>query len=287
MQEFISLYNEHKSEIEKFLIETICNNAQLLHLDTYQLRKFYSIFSCLELVYTANSDYIQTSPNIYKNKLNEAAKGKNRIYLVSQVARQEQGVSVTPPYISSATGEFCVTVMVEDNGSFFFFDFNVVSLLTRLGLVELHPVFNKVTKSFYLLIGLSLMFFSIMSIGYAFYDYFIQWMHPADYTLESVFKPIVALTMGLAIFDLSKTLLEREVFFKAYSDKKDESRLLSKFLIAIIIALSIEALMVVFKIALNDPTMMLHALYLIIGIALIILSLALYSRWVKVPSNTK
>ena len=287
MQEFISLYNEHKSEIEKFLIETICNNAQLLHLDTYQLRKFYSIFSCLELVYTANSDYIQTSPNIYKNKLNEAAKGKNRIYLVSQVARQEQGVSVTPPYISSATGEFCVTVMVEDNGSFFFFDFNVVSLLTRLGLVELHPVFNKVTKSFYLLIGLSLMFFSIMSIGYAFYDYFIQWMHPADYTLESVFKPIVALTMGLAIFDLSKTLLEREVFFKAYSDKKDESRLLSKFLIAIIIALSIEALMVVFKIALNDPTMMLHALYLIIGIALIILSLALYSRWVKVPETKK
>jgi hypothetical protein len=57
--------------------------------------------------------------------------------------------------------------------------------------------------------------------------------------------------------------------------------LLSKFLIAIIIALSIEALMVVFKIALNDPTLMLHALYLIIGIALIILSLAFYSHWVK------
>ncbi|AZR82488.1 hypothetical protein [Thiomicrospira sp. S5] len=281
MQEFISLYNEHKPEIEKFLVETICNNAQLMSLETKGAQQFYTIFSCLELIYIADSEYIQTSPNIYKNKQSDAAIGKNRSYLVSHVDHEEQGVSVTSPYISSATGESCVTVIVSANGRFFFFDFNVVSLLMRLGLLELHPVFNKVTKSFYLAIGLSLMFFSIMSIGYAFYDYFLQWRHPDTYTLESVFKPIVALTMGLAIFDLAKTLLEREVFFKAYSDKKDESRLLSKFLIAIIIALSIEALMVVFKIALNDPTLMLHALYLIIGIALIILSLAFYSHWVK------
>lgn len=84
--------------------------------------------------------------------------------------------------------------------------------------------------------------------------------------------------MGLAIFDLAKTLLEREVFFKAYSDKQNESRLLSKFLTAIIIALSIEALMVVFKTALHDPSQMLYALYLIIGVTLIILSLAIYSK---------
>lgn len=122
------------------------------------------------------------------------------------------------------------------------------------------------------------MFFSLMSIGYAFYDYIVQLMYPKKYSLESVFKPIVALTLGLAIFDLAKNLLEREVLFKTYSDKKDETRLLSKFLTAIIIALSIEALMVVFKIALNDPSQMLYALYLIIGIALIILSLTLYSK---------
>ncbi|MPQ96282.1 hypothetical protein F8R15_21090, partial [Thioclava sp. JE_KL1] len=153
-------------------------------------------------------------------------------------------------------------------------------LLTRFGLVERHPLFNQVTKSFYLVIGLSLMFFSIMSIGYAFYDYVIQLNHLAQYSLESIFKPIISLTMGLAIFDLAKTLLEREVFFKAYSDKKDDARLLAKFLTAIIIALSIEALMVVFKVALNDPAQMLYALYLIVGIALIILSLAFYNKFV-------
>ena len=52
---------------------------------------------------------------------------------------------------------------------------------------------------------------------------------------------------------------------------------LMKFSIAIIIALSIEALMVVFKIALHDYSQMIYALYLIIGIALIIVSLGIYS----------
>jgi hypothetical protein len=280
MQEFISLYNENREDIEKFLIETLRNNGQIMHNNEVEIQRFFRVFPSLELVYVTDSDFVQVSSNIYKNRRVEEAKGKNRAYLVSKVEPKEQNVSISSPYISSATGETCVTVLFYGEDYNFFFDFNLTTLLTRFGLVERHPLFNQFSKGFYFIIGLSLTFFSVMSIGYAFYDYFLQLVHPAEYSLESVFKPIVALTMGLAIFDLAKTLLEREVFFKAYSDKKDESRLLSKFLSAIIIALSIEALMVVFKTALNDPTQMLYALYLIIGVALIILSLALYNKLV-------
>ncbi|WP_178861764.1 PDC sensor domain-containing protein [Thiomicrorhabdus cannonii] len=280
MQEFISLYNENREDIEKFLIETLRNNGQIMHNNEAEIQRFFRVFPSLELVYVTDSDFVQVSSNIYKNRRVEEAKGKNRAYLVSKVEPKEQNVSISSPYISSATGETCVTVLFYGEDYNYFFDFNLTTLLTRFGLVERHPLFNQFSKGFYFIIGLSLTFFSVMSIGYAFYDYFLQLVHPAEYSLESVFKPIVALTMGLAIFDLAKTLLEREVFFKAYSDKKDESRLLSKFLSAIIIALSIEALMVVFKTALNDPTQMLYALYLIIGVALIILSLALYNKLV-------
>ena len=286
MQEFIRLYNAHQSEIEKFLIETLRNNCHLMNPGVETLKQFYSVFPSLELVYTTDGAYIQNSPNIYPNAIGQEALGKNRQYLVTRVSTKDQEVSLTAPYISSATGKSCVTMMISEGETTYFFDFSVVEVLRRLGLVELHPLFNKITKSFYFGIGLSLMFFSLISIGYAFYDYFWQWLVESTYDLESVFKPIVALTMGLAIFDLAKTLMEREVFFKAYADKKDESRLLSKFLIAIIIALSIEALMVVFKIALNDPAQMLYALYLIIGIALIILALAFYSKWNSPQSVT-
>ena len=285
MQEFITLYSQHRTEVEQFLIETLRHNGHLLSDDEKVLQKYFGILPSLELVYITNSEYEQLSGNVYRDRIVFESKGAARDYLLSKVKQREEDFFISQPYISSATGESCITVMLIRDEQYVFFDFNLLRLLTRFGLVERHPAFNLVTKSFYLMIGVSLMFFSLMSIGYAFYDYFLQWLAPEPYTLESVFKPIVSLTMGLAIFDLAKTLMEREVFFKAYSNQKDEFRLLSKFLIAIIIALSIEALMVVFKIALNDPTQMLHALYLIIGVALIILSLALYSRW-KTPSKS-
>ncbi len=281
MQEMITLYNQNKSEIEKFLIETIRNNGHIMHYELEEMQQFFSIFSSLELVYVADKSFNQISPNIKRDSIDESSIGKNRTYLISKVETKDESVAITTPYTSSATGEPCVTLMYSSDDQYFFFDFNITILLTRFGFLERHPLFNRVTKYFYLAIGVSLMFFSLMSIGYAFYEYLVNELFaPANYSLESVFKPIIALTMGLAIFDLAKTLLEREVFFKAYSDKKDESRLLLKFLTAIIIALSIEALMVVFKIALDDPTQMIYALYLIVGVSLIILSLSVYSKFV-------
>lgn len=278
MQEFIRLYNQNREDIERFLIETIRINGQFMTPDAERVTRFFGLMPSLELVYITDPNYIQISNNISKQKSDPSGIGKNRDYLVSKMTHSEDQTSVSAPYVSLATDQACVTVMVLWDKHYYFFDFNLTNLLSRFGLVERHPVFNQVSKIFYLGIGVSLIFFSLMSIGYAFYDYFLQFVTPSIYTLESVFKPIVALTLGLAIFDLAKTLLEREVFFKAYSDKQNESRLLSKFLTAIIIALSIEALMVVFKTALHDPSQMLYALYLIIGVTLIILSLAIYSK---------
>ena len=69
----------------------------------------------------------------------------------------------------------------------------------------------------------------------------------------------------------------QEVFFKSYSkNSKVETKILTKFLTTIIIALSIEALIVVFKIALNDYVQMINAFYLIAGIALILISLTIF-----------
>ena len=279
MQEFIEIYENHKAEIEKFLIETLHSNGQYLHPELDELENFYKVMPSLELIYVTDSSYTQVSENLMRNKRNLAAKGRNRRYLFEKMHQPDKMIYSGDPYISTATGESCITLMAKVEGHFIFFDFNLVKLLMRFGLLEHHAAFDMVTRGFYMLIGVSLMFFALMSIGYAFYDYVVELLSPPEYSLEDVFKPIIALTMGLAIFDLAKTLLEREVFFKPYADKKvDEQRLLSKFLTAIIIALSIEALMVVFKTALHDTSQMLYALYLIIGVSLIILSLAYYNK---------
>lgn len=184
---------------------------------------------------------------------------------------------VSAPYISSATGNTCITVAKEEGGFIYLLDFELTVLLQRLGLVNIHKQFNMVSKSFYLLTGNIMMILALFTVGYALFDFFDSLFIKTNLSIESIFKPVIALTLGLAIFDLAKTVLEQEVVFKSYSKNgKAEYKVLIKFSITIIIALLIESLMVVFKIAIADYHQMIHALYLVGGVSLLIVAVGLF-----------
>jgi len=281
MKEFIAIYHENQDDIEKFLISTLNHNDTILSEERKGFKKVFSTFPSLELIYVTDEDFIQTSSNYGRKKVDAKAKNKDRNYLQSKIKQKDDAYYISEPYISSANGHICITVMKDEDYSHVFMDFSLVKLLSRLGLIELHPVFNDFNKLFYQVVGFSLMAFAIFSIIYAIAGYISGVVINQDFSLEGLFKPIVAVTLGLAIFDLAKTVLEREVFFKNYTKETDDGKILTKFSVAIIIALSIEALMVVFKIALHDYSQMIYALYLIIGIALIIVSLGVYGFLTK------
>jgi hypothetical protein len=186
-------------------------------------------------------------------------------------------ISISTPYISSATGRTCITVVKEENNKVFFLDFTLVSLLERLGLIEIHKEFNFISKSFYFVTASMMVLLALFTIGYSFFEFVDAVIFKSGLSIESIFKPVIALTLGLAIFDLAKTILEQEVVFKSYSkNSRIEYKVLSKFIITIIIALLIESLMVVFKIALDDYSQMINAVYLIGGVSLLIISLGLF-----------
>jgi len=277
VKEFIKVYEDNQEDIEKFIITTLKNNGSILAEISSNYKKVFKIFPSMELLYVTDLEYTQCAPNVFRNKTEVSAKGKSRAYLSTKVVQKEEDFFISTPYLSSTTGRTCITVMKKEDDKYIFIDFRLSALLGRLGLVELNPSFNKFTTFFYKAVGFSLMAFAFFAIIYAIFGYFSSIFISGDFTLDAIFKPIVALTLGLAIFDLAKTILEREVFFKNYSKESEDANVLTKFSIAIIIALSIEALMVVFKIALHDYSQMIHALYLIIGIALIIVSLGIYS----------
>jgi len=277
VKEFIKVYEDNQEDIEKFIITTLKNNGSILAETSSNYKKVFKIFPSMELLYVTDLEYTQCAPNVFRNKTEVSAKGKSRSYLSTKVVQKEEDFSISTPYLSSTTGRTCITVMKKEDDQYIFIDFRLSALLGRLGLVELNPSFNKFTTFFYKAVGFSLMAFAFFAIIYAIFGYISSIFISGDFTLDAIFKPIVALTLGLAIFDLAKTILEREVFFKNYSKESEDANVLTKFSIAIIIALSIEALMVVFKIALHDYSQMIHALYLIIGIALIIVSLGIYS----------
>ncbi|MEA1982896.1 MAG: hypothetical protein U9N39_05065 [Campylobacterota bacterium] len=283
MQEFMQTYKTNIDDIENFLIETIKNTGNLLDKKDTKFETFFKAFPSLDLVYICSKeDFIQNSPNIYRNSVSKTQVGSDRKYLLSKIQLNEKSISVSAPYISSATGQTCVTVAKEENGMIVLLDFDLVVLLQRLGLVNVHKQFNLVSKTFYMITANVMMILALFTVGYALYDFFHSLFVKELMSIESIFKPVIALTLGLAIFDLAKTILEQEVIFKSYSKNgRAEYKVLIKFSITIIIALLIESLMVVFKIAIADYHQMIHAFYLVGGVSILVVSLGLFIYFTK------
>lgn len=278
MKEFIDIYRSNREEIEQFIRETLENIGALKRHEAKKYKKLFDIFPSLELIYLCDSQTMeQISPNIYRNKQSLQAKGRDRSYLLKSLTLENEAINITKPYVSSATTNTCITAIKQEGEHIIFLDFDLGLLLQRLGLLELHNQLNILNKSFYLAAGFSMVILAIFTIGYALISFFHTLFFESNFSIEAIFKPVVALTLGLAIYDLAKTILEQEVFFKSYAkNTQNEYRLLIKFLITIIIALLIEALMVVFKIAISDYTQLVSAFYLILGVAIIILALGFF-----------
>ena len=283
MQEFMQAYKDNIEDIEDFLLETIKNAGDLASKVESNFDGLYKLFPSLELIYICEKEsFIQISPNIYRTKITTTQIGRKRKYLLSKLKLSENGMYVSAPYISSATGNTCVTVAKEENEKIYLLDFEMSVLLQRLGLVNIHKQFNLVSKSFYFLTGNIMMMLALFTVGYALFDLFNSLFIESNLSIESIFKPVIALTLGLAIFDLAKTVLEQEVVFKSYSKNgKAEYKVLVKFSITIIIALLIESLMVVFKIAIADYHQMIHALYLVGGVSILIVAVGLFIVFTK------
>ena len=285
MKDAINIYKKHRATVESFLSSTI----QLNHLESCEhqnVKAIYLLMPFLELIYQVDDEYKQTSDYFYQNRTDASTKGLVKSYLFDKVKIPSNGIFISNPYISSHTGNACITLVKKTNDGYLVFDFNLYKLLYHIRLMESDTIFSRFSQMLYMIIGFALVGYALALIGHACYTFFITFLMHDIQEISMIFTPIISLTLGLAIFDLSKTILEQEVFFKSYnSEENRENRIFGKFLISIIIALSIEALMVVFKIALSDYSMMINAFYLIAGVALMILSLGLFHFFTRFTNN--
>jgi len=283
MQDFMLTYRTNSEDIEKFLIETIRNTGHLGQKEDTNFENLFKVFPSLELIYVCEDrDLLQVSPNIYRNKISKTQKGDSRKYILNKINFTDNDISISQPYISSATGDTCITVAKKENRKIYFLDFKVIELLQRLGLIEIHKEFNIISKSFYFVTSMVMMILALFTVGYSAYEFINSVFFKSGLSIESIFKPVIALTLGLAIFDLAKTIIEQEVVFKNYSkNSSSEYKVLIKFSITIIIALLIESLMVVFKIAIDNYAQMIHAVYLIGGVSFLFIALGLFIYFTK------
>ena len=275
MREYIDIYTQNQQKIETFVEDSIESLVSISNLMDGDFKKLFQTFPSLELIYIVDSaTQKQLSSNVYRNKYDDNAKNQDRSYMLEKLDIKENGFAFSQPYQSSATSNICITVTKKEGSNIIFMDLVLEVLLERMGLIEKHKSFSNVIKSFYFIAGYFMMFLACVAIYYGAHDFILNLIHNT-LSIDTIFKPIISATLGLAIFDLSKTVLEQEVYYKSYvKDSKIEIKTLTKFLVTILIALSIETLMVVFKIAIENYDKMLNALYLMMGTSLFILSLS-------------
>lgn len=277
MKEFVDIYNLHRAKVRPFIKQSINKTGMTNFLISNDFKPIFSAFKSLELIYIVDAKtHEQISPNIYRNTQDDKKIGSNRQYLLDMAKQTDSdGYAFTEPYVSVATQNLCITVAKYEKGRVLFFDFNLELLLENIGVIERQYQFSNSIKFIYFLIGSLMMLLSIAAMVYAGLELFREFSD-GRFDIHTIFKPIIASTLGLAIFDLSKTILEQEVFFKSYDiSRTSEVNLLTKFLATIIIALAIETLLLVFKLAIEQPENMVNALYMMLGISSVVIALSI------------
>jgi hypothetical protein len=279
MQHLVEIYDKNQQMIERFIRSTLLR-VDNRDLDSFDKDNLFNIFPSLELIYITDEHLNQTSPNFEKKGVqNDKHIGVNRDYLLyeDKVESGDDTVTFKEPYISSTTGNLCITAVKKRGENYIFLDFKLDTLLKRFSLYDGSHIFESFLKYFYSFISLSLIALGLFLSGYGMYKFTkLVFIDFNAIELVQVFKPVIALTLGLAIFDLGKTIFEQEVINNSYSNEVFKPKTLMNFTVSILIALMIESLLIVFKISLNNYQDLIYALYLIIGTALLFLSFTLF-----------
>ncbi len=246
-----------------------------------------------EGVYLLDTKGVQVTPTFTANKQIDDDAGKiraDRAYYYR--AFREERCTITDPYPSLITQELTVTAsqpIFDEKGEIKY----VACLDMPLDEVIKISHQNKSDKFFMQLFKFSYAMFAVALIAVALFlfisgikSFFVNEITVSHLVIDDMFKATILLTLSLAIFDLAKTLIEEEILGRHKEvNISGPHKTMVKFLGSIIIALSIEALMLVFKFAITDPEKLMSATYIIGGVAVLILSLAVYIKFTKVKSD--
>ncbi len=275
MQDLVRSYAANADLIQKFILSTL-GNVSLKTLNVQLIERLYKTFPSLELLYMSDEGFVQNSPNIYAKREENHHIGIDRAYLVNEKEIQK-GYYISDPYISTATGFLCITVVYAVGERYLFLDFRLRKLLERFDLIEKNDLFKLLNRTSYAFIGGGLLFFGVFVVLYGFYTFGEYLFGLEPLSIDIVFKPIIALTLGLAVYDLGKTIVEQEVLPRTQhvSDTFNPKTLLN-FSVSIIIALLIEALLVVFKISLHNYKDLPYASTLVVALSLLLLVFAIF-----------
>lgn len=255
---------------------------------TARLLKIRGDLKGLEAAYLLDSKGNQVTPTYLKTGKKEEDIGENRSTRAYYYrAMHERRCTITDPYPSLLNDELTVTAsepIFDENGEIVYVACIDIPLAEVLRIA--HPLASETAagrffKIIYAIFSVALSFVALLLFVKGIEGFLAYGLgHYDKIEIKDIFEATILLTLSLATFDLVKTLFEEEVLGRSKKDPaSDIHKTMVRFLGSIIIALSIEALMLVFKFAMTAPEMLINAIYIIGGVAVLIVSLAIYIRF--------
>lgn len=242
-----------------------------------------------EGVYLLDSRGVQISPTFTATAQIDEDAGRiraDRAYFYRAV--KEGRCTITDPYPSLITGDLTVTAsqpIYDEHGELKFvacldMPLNEVIKISRSTVMD--KFFIQLFRYSYAIFSFALVSVALLLFLKGIQSFFVYEITPDHFQIKDVFEATILITLALAIFDLAKTLIEEELLGR----NKDNSisgphKTMVRFLGSIIIALSIEALMLVFKFAITDPEKIVYAMYIIAGVSTLLVTLAIYIKFTK------
>lgn len=242
-----------------------------------------------EGVYLLDSRGVQVSPTFTATAQIDDDAGRiraDRAYFYRAV--KEARCTITDPYPSLITGDLTVTAsqpIYDEHGELKFvacldMPLNEVIKISRSTIFD--KFFNNLFRYSYAIFSFALVGVALLLFIKGIQSFFVYEITPEHFQIKDVFEATILITLALAIFDLAKTLIEEELLGRNSNNSiSGPHKTMVRFLGSIIIALSIEALMLVFKFAITDPEKILYAMYIIAGVSLLLITLAVYIKFTK------
>ncbi|NPA66515.1 MAG: hypothetical protein GXO11_06500 [Epsilonproteobacteria bacterium] len=241
-----------------------------------------------EGVYLLDHKGVQISPTYTANKQIDEDIGRiraDRAYYYRAV--KEGRCTLTDPYPSLITGNLTITVSMpiyDDKDELKYvacLDMPFEEVIRVAHPSTLDRFSSKFFKYSYGAFSFALFAVAFLLFVKALQSFFME-ITPSHFKIKDMFEATILLTLSLAIFDLVKTIIEEEILGRHKEHNiSGPHKTMVRFLGSIIIALSIEALMLVFKFAITDPNKLVYSLYIMLGVSSLLLTLAIYIKFTK------
>lgn len=135
------------------------------------------------------------------------------------------------------------------------------------------------SKLLYLTVAMTLMLIALMLIGYALWEVWLA-INDNVQVVEKLLTAIGVAVISLALFDVSKYLVEEEVLREKSLMRtlEDTKRSLTKFMTIIAIAICLEALVFIFEAGKTDVQTLFYPILLLVSGVVVVIGLGIYLR---------